>query len=56
MKDIIIVIVIAVIILSALFYIIRARKRGEKCIGCPYAKTCGGKCDHDKTGLSQMQV
>lgn len=26
------------------FYLIRARRRGEKCIGCPYAKQCGGKC------------
>lgn len=26
------------------WYLIRAKKRGETCIGCPYAKQCGGKC------------
>ena len=25
-------------------YIYRAKRRGETCIGCPYAKQCGGKC------------
>ena len=29
------------VILSAIvFYIVREKKRGSKCIGCPYAKTC----------------
>ena len=41
-------IAIAAIILTvgaAAFYIIRAKRRGEKCVGCPYAKQCTGKCD-----------
>jgi len=42
--DYIAIAVIALIIGAALFYIIRAKKRGEKCVGCPYAKSCGGKC------------
>ena len=44
MKDIIIIIAIAIVIGAALFYIIRAKMRGEKCIGCPHSKECGGKC------------
>ena len=44
MKDIIIIAVIALVLGAALFYIIRAKKRGEKCIGCPYSKCCGGSC------------
>ena len=36
--------VIALIVGSAVFYIIRAKKRGEKCVGCPYAKQCSGNC------------
>ena len=29
----------------AILYIVRAKKSGQKCIGCPYSKTCGvGKC------------
>ena len=35
---------ILLIVGAASFYIIRARRRGEKCVGCPYAKQCGGKC------------
>ena len=42
--DYIAIAVIALIIGAAVFYIVRARRRGEKCVGCPYAKQCGGKC------------
>lgn len=38
--EIIAIIVIILIIGAALFYIIKAKKRGQKCIGCPYAKIC----------------
>ncbi len=40
MGDLISIILIVLIIGTASFYIIRAKKRGQKCIGCPYAKTC----------------
>ena len=42
--DIIVIIIIALVIGGASFYIIRAKKRGQKCIGCPDAKTCSGNC------------
>ena len=38
--DIIVIAIIALIIGAATFYIIRAKRRGQKCIGCPYAKSC----------------
>ena len=44
MVDIIIIAVLAIIVGGIVFYLARAKKRGEKCIGCPYAKECGGKC------------
>ncbi len=44
MKDIIIVLFIVIVIGAALLYLIRAKRRGEKCIGCPYSKQCGGSC------------
>ena len=25
-------------------YVYRAKKAGQKCIGCPHAKACGGSC------------
>lgn len=47
MKDIIIIIFITIVVGSALLYLIRSKRRGEKCVGCPYAKQCGGKCASD---------
>ena len=35
---------IVIIVAAAVFYIVRAKRRGEKCVGCPYAKQCGGRC------------
>lgn len=50
MTDILIILLVAVIIGSAAFYVIRAKKRGQKCIGCPYAKDAanGGCPCHQK--------
>lgn len=40
MIDYIIIAVIAVIVGLAVWYIVREKKRGKKCIGCPYANSC----------------
>ncbi len=44
MVDLIIIIVLLCIIGSIIFYLYKAKKRSETCIGCPYAKKCSGKC------------
>ena len=44
MTDIIIIAVVAVIIAFAAGYIIKEKKRGRKCIGCPHGSSCGGTC------------
>ena len=44
MTDIIIIAVVAAIIALSAGYIIKAKKSGRKCIGCPHGKTCGGSC------------
>ena len=44
MIDYIIIAVVACIVGAIVFYLVRAKKRGETCIGCPHAKQCGGKC------------
>ena len=41
--DFIVIGIIALIIGAALFYIIKARKSGKKCIGCPHSDSCS-KC------------
>ena len=40
--------VVGLILAAAIFYVIRAKKRGQKCIGCPQSGACGGKCAEKK--------
>ena len=42
--DYIAIAAIVLIVGGAVFYIVRAKRKGVKCIGCPYSKECGGKC------------
>lgn len=44
MTDIIVLAVIAVIVCAAAAYVIKAKKSGTKCIGCP----SGGNCHSHK--------
>ena len=44
MPQTVLVLVILVLILGgAAAYLIRAKKRGQKCVGCPYACGCASK-------------
>ncbi|MBO7179680.1 MAG: FeoB-associated Cys-rich membrane protein [Clostridia bacterium] len=43
MENFIIIAVLVLILGAALGYVIKAKKSGEKCIGCPHAKTCSSK-------------
>lgn len=40
----IIIAVAASIVGLAVFYVYKAKKKGQKCIGCPYGKQCNGSC------------
>ena len=47
--DIIAIVAIVLIVGGAIAYIVKAKKSGQKCIGCPDSKTCSsggcnGKC------------
>ncbi len=46
--DIIAIAAIAFIIGGAIFYIIKAKKSGKKCIGCPDGCSCGIKDGKNK--------
>lgn len=51
--DIIVILVIAAVVAGISIYLYRAKKRGERCIGCPYAKQCsagGGNCRSERGG------
>jgi len=42
--DYIAIAAIVLVVGAAVFYIVRAKRRGAKCVGCPYANECGSKC------------
>ena len=52
MTDIIVIAIIALIIGGAVAYIIKAKKSGKRCIGCPEGCHCSkgacGHCDGEK--------
>ena len=45
MENVIVVVILLAIVAGIIWYLVRAKKRGETCIGCPYAKQCGSKCN-----------
>ena len=50
LPDIIAVLAIALIVGGAVFYIVKAKKSGRKCIGCPDSKICGKSSEHTCSG------
>ena len=58
--DIIVLSIVALIIGAVIFYIVRQKKKGVKCIGCPAganacrASGCGGNCS-GCSGSCRMQ-
>ncbi len=40
--DFVLIAVIALAIGGAVMYLVRAKKRGQKCVGCPYSGECCG--------------
>lgn len=45
MENLIIIVILLCIIGGIVFYLYKAKKRGETCIGCPCSKQCSGKCN-----------
>ena len=41
LEDLIIVAILLVVIGLSAMYVIREKKKGTKCIGCPHSKSCG---------------
>lgn len=46
--------VLLVIVAAAGGYVYKAKKRGEKCVGCPYAKQCASRANGCGCGSSQQ--
>ena len=43
LPEILATVALALVVGGALLYIIRANKKGQKCIGCPYASDCAAR-------------
>lgn len=56
MVDVIVIVAVAIVVGAAVAYIIKEKKRGTKCIGCPAAGTCSHNCSscagHGENGCS----
>ena len=50
---------LTLIVGGALAYVLIAKKRGQKCIGCPYGKSCNGRChsyaEHHSDGDAEKE-
>ena len=44
MADLFIIIIVFVLLRSAIRFIIKEKKKGTRCIGCPDAGSCSRKC------------
>ena len=64
MIDILLILILLAIAAAIIFYLIREKKRGVTCVGCPHAKqcaagknagkhTCGGNCSCGHTAKSE---
>ena len=48
MTDIIIIGILLIVVGGAIFYIVQAKKKGAKCIGCPAAGNCPSRAGSKK--------
>ena len=49
MENYIVIAVLVLVIGAAAFYVLKQRKKGVKCIGCPNGDNCSGDCCSCKT-------
>ena len=47
MLNVIVVMILVAIVGGIVWYLLRAKRRGKKCVGCPYANQCNNHC-HQK--------
>ena len=48
MADVIVVVILQVIVGTAVAYIVKQKKKGVHCIGCPNGGSCSGMCGSKK--------
>lgn len=53
MTNVIVVLLVALILGASITYIVKAKKAGVKCIGCPAGGTCSENCNGNCAGSCQ---
>lgn len=53
--DYILIAIVLLVVGGAALYIYRAKKRGQKCIGCPSAHQCSGQCSNCSHGCKSAK-
>ncbi len=56
MENGIVILIILAIVAAIICYFARSKKRNETCIGCPYAKQCGGGCNYGSKDLNNEAI
>ena len=44
MENAIVILILVALFVGVVWYLVRAHKRGQACVGCPYAKGCKSTC------------
>lgn len=47
MENVIVVLILLAIATGIILYLVRSKKRGDACVGCPYAKQCKSAGNHN---------
>lgn len=55
MENIVIVLVVSAIVIAVAVYLYKSKKRGDACIGCPYAKQCQGHCAQQNADVESKE-
>ena len=55
MTNFIVILIVALIVGVAIAYIVKEKKRGVKCIGCPDSGSCGGHCSGGCSGAGECK-
>ncbi len=53
MENFIIIAIVVLIVALAVTYIVKAKKKGVKCIGCPEGSKCSGNCSGCSCGCDK---
>ncbi len=56
MENVVIIAVVAAIVIAIVCYLLKAKKRGDTCIGCPHAKQCGGQCGGNRGSAEEKPL